>query len=265
MTPQAFVRIYFNRKKKNNPAYSHRAFARDLSWSPSFLSQIMCGKKSIPPARVRKLSRVLDMDLEARDQFEKLLVSQTLKKKGLETSPLRQKRNSNSFLSYAPVQKRLSHILRQWYHIAILDLTTCENFKSDPDWISEKLGITLGETEKALQTLVKEGLLALTENHYTKTNVKMRFPASEQVLFDVREFHKQMIVKALHALQKTDVKNFERRLISGITVATNPTQIKKAQSRLNEAMHEISEILGQGPCTELYQLNVQLFPLSSSL
>jgi uncharacterized protein (TIGR02147 family) len=262
MTPHHFVKLYFVRKIKNNPAYSMRAFARDMNWSPSFLSQVLSGKKHIPPARTHRISRVLDMDLEASDQLEKLIISQTLQNKGLDSGRVNRQNKKSRFTEFTPIKKNLSYLLRQWYNIVILDLTTCENFQPDPDWISKRLGISKSQSEKAIKTLLPEGLLTGTEKGFTKTNLKLRFPASENVLKDVREYHRQMILKALCTLQKTQSKDLQCRLINGITVATNPTQIRKAQSRLNEVMHEISDILGNGPCTEVYQLNVQLFSIT---
>lgn len=60
---------------------------------------------------------------------------------------------------------------------------------------------------------------------------------------------------------KTSKNDFERRLISGITVAVNPHKVEQCKKMLDETLHQVSLILSEGECTEVYQMNIQLFPL----
>jgi hypothetical protein len=53
-------------------------------------------------------------------------------------------------------------------------------------------------------------------------------------------------------------------LITGLTFAGNPANFERAQRHLHQALYESAEILTAGPCTEVYQLNAQLFLLTSS-
>ena len=48
LTSNNLICMYFERKKKNNAAYSMRAFARDLKLSQSYVSEILSGKKRFP-------------------------------------------------------------------------------------------------------------------------------------------------------------------------------------------------------------------------
>ena len=74
-----------------------------------------------------------------------------------------------------------------------------------------------------------------------------------------------MIAKALWTLNhKQDDVSLANSLITGITIATNPKQIEKAKEKLTIALHDIAEILSTGECTEVYQLNLQLFGITES-
>ena len=90
----------------------------------------------------------------------------------------------------------------------------------------------------------------------------MRIPTtrSRQI---IRQFHLQMIDKAKLHLQKNNEKvSFEKRLVTGYTIAVNPKQINKAKLILEKALIEASMQLIKGKAKEVYQLQLQLFPLS---
>jgi hypothetical protein len=54
-------------------------------------------------------------------------------------------------------------------------------------------------------------------------------------------------------------ESFERRLITGISIAANPENLDRARDILLAALHEVASVLSEGECTELYHLNAQLF------
>ena len=72
-----------------------------------------------------------------------------------------------------------------------------------------------------------------------------------------------MIAKALQVLLgETDDVSFSRRMITAISFAANPQRLKQGRERLMELIYEIADIMTEGDCTEVYQLNVQFFPLT---
>ena len=47
-----------------------------------------------------------------------------------------------------------------------------------------------------------------------------------------------------------------------MTFACNPEKLDEAKMRIEEAMFRIVRELTKGDCTEVYQYNLQLFPLT---
>lgn len=80
---------------------------------------------------------------------------------------------------------------------------------------------------------------------------------------EVRQFHDQMIVKSRAELKKTEAQDFTRRYITGATFALNSAQLEQLKSLVASFLNEITQAGAQGPCDEVYQCNVQLFPLTS--
>ena len=251
---------YFERKKASRGTFSVRGFAKALKVAPSFVSGMLQGKKSIPLARVGQIATILELDLLALAEFKRALAQQVLDEHNIsidDSGPTMQKASKK----YRPAPKKHFSILASWYHVAILDLCTCDNFQKDNKWIADQLGITVYQVEFALKHLQSLGVLVETKDSYRKVNSKIRLAYNESHA-DIRKFHAQMIEKALEELKtKTSPEDFQKREITGITIAANPKNVKRARLRLTEALHEVAEILSEGETTDLYQINAQLFTL----
>jgi uncharacterized protein (TIGR02147 family) len=163
--------------------------------------------------------------------------------------------------SFVPMPNKHFSLLTPWYNIAILDLSTCDHFQKDPLWIAAQLGIGRYQVVEALKALVEHGLLIETETGYTKVESKIRLSLNSSHA-EIRKFHYQMIEKAQEELsKKTSKQDFDRREISGITIATNPANLEQARQHILKAVHEAADMLSVGECTDLYQINTQLFSL----
>jgi transcriptional regulator with XRE-family HTH domain len=56
-----YLKAEFRRRHKRNPSYSLRAFAQYLEISPSFLSQVLSGKRSMGVLTLSKVSKRLNL------------------------------------------------------------------------------------------------------------------------------------------------------------------------------------------------------------
>lgn len=257
------LKIYFERKKLTFPSYSLRALARDLDVSPAYVSTILSGKKALPEQRLKDFIRVLDLDDIAILQLKNALFPESIKDAKMGENQLGRD-DIDFFNKYKPLDKKKYEILNDWYNIAILDLTTCENFESRPEWIAKKLRITQLEVEIAIENLKRHNLLCEKDGKLQKVELKLRFPTkiSQTV---IRKFHKQMIKKAYDELDaKTKDDDFANRLILGSTFAVNSTKMDLLKEKIQNALFEVSSTASDGPCQSVYQLNIQFFPLSRS-
>jgi uncharacterized protein (TIGR02147 family) len=262
----AFLRNYFEMKKKSSPSFSLRGLAKRIKVDPSFLSLIFSGKKSIPKARFQQIIDGLGMDKPAETHLKHLIRNELLSKQAITVDELG-KDQSNSriavdFSEYTPMRTQNFDILNTWYILPVLDLFTCKNSSSDPAHIADRLEISETQARAAVECLLNIGLLEEGPAGLKKSRAKIRFPASTSKE-SVRAYHREMIAKARQCLlSQTRPEEYQRRLITGSTVAVNPKNLERAKARLNDALHEIMEILLEGDCTEVYQLNLQLFPLT---
>lgn len=265
--PHELLGRFLRLKKERNPRYSARALARDLGVAASYVSGLLAGKKNIPVERLGEIARALGMDEIAfrmlkrailQAESEKLAFSLGLAK---ETKKRRTKKKE-VLDDFKEVSQPLMRLLERWYMIAVMDLVTCDNFEEDPRWIAERLGIAPHEARTALEDLKANGLIEKRLDRWVKCADKIRLP-THQSLPLVRGFHNEMIKRAQRDLrERTDHASFSRRSITGLTIAANPANLERARHHLLQAIYECAEILTEGPCTEVYQLNSQLFPLT---
>lgn len=237
-------KTYFERKKKSSAGFSLRGLARKLGVSASFLSQLINGKKPIPAKLVKPLAKALDIEPEMLSMPKRRV----------------QVRSEVEDWSLAGVDAH--KILRNWYYIPILELTTLADFDGSAQSIAERLGLSQTSTAVALRELIGLGLVEIRDGKYAKTDSKLRFTSATTTHL-IRKFHDDMLEKGQHAL-RTAVSDddFQRRLITGITVSAAPEAIAVAKQKLAAVLHEIANELSAAPGTEVYQLCGLLFPLT---
>jgi uncharacterized protein (TIGR02147 family) len=255
----------FQEKLKKNPAYSLRAASRDLGVTHGYLSLVLNGKKRLTFKRAVQFAQFLHMDEERTELFLKAVSIESMKdpqcRSFLQSSMTQT--SSGQANEFAMLEIDRFRVLSEWYHIAILDLTLVTQFKADPTWVAIELGISTDQVKTAVARLERLGLLEISNGRWIKTSAKLAVPTTYSDRA-VREFHGQMINKALEALQLTSPEDFAAREISGVTFTVDPERLPEAKKRVEKFKREMMEFMGDGHCTALYQMNVQLFNLNKT-
>jgi transcriptional regulator with XRE-family HTH domain len=109
------IRNEFQNRKRNNPSYSLRAFAKTLGIQPGRLSEYLNGNRVISNQMAEKVVTRL----------------------GLNSSIFR----AHSLQNVDFIEDEIFSVIGDWQHFAILSLMDTNNFKNDPKWIGERLGI----------------------------------------------------------------------------------------------------------------------------
>lgn len=247
-------------KKKKNPAYSQRALARDLGTSPVFVTKLLAGQKKVPAARYKKLFKILDMDLSMQTEFMKAAMLIALPTKELRSIAKASLGSARSTMDSLRVEPKKFGILRHWYNAAILIYVSCEDLDSSVPSISNYFKLTEAQVTGALTELEAAGLAKMENGIWIKNKNSTHF-SNTKSRAELTEFNRQMIQKAFQETTKTSQEDSDKRLLTTLTVAVNPDKIELAKKLFSSFLGEISEILNEGVCKEVYQCNIQLFPL----
>src|SRR5690606_7451542 len=171
---------------------------------------------------------------------------------------------SKRFQEWRKLDAARLEYLRHWYYPAIRELAAHPDFEASPDWIGPRLWSKLGREEilRALQVLEELGVLVrdpdgklVRGTRTLSTGPNLKGEASVVA----RSFLRQMMEQASESL---DAVPSERRHVTAITVAVRAETVHELRDRIQRFRHEILERCDQDEgATEVYQLNIQLFPL----
>ncbi len=253
----------FNRKKERNPAYSRSALARDLGVSAAFVSNVFTAKKAIPPELYEKLCYALELDsLEKNNLTEAMLLEKSQKGQMFEAV-----KNTLETREASPALTRKStelsvNLLTHWYYLAVLENLSTVSAQKNPELIAQRLGLSDYQLSDALDFLSSNKLIEKKNGGWVKSENHLYFPVGRSKQ-SVRNFHKQMIDKAkIDLATKTSEDDFNKRSFMGFTFSANPQQIEKVKVKIQKFLSQVTIEAGEGSCTEVYQCNLQLFPLT---
>ncbi len=242
-----FQREYLKRRNKNC-AYSVRAFSNYLKLASASVSHLLSGKRKPSLKFVTRLFEQLDVN-----PHEKELILKSLKNKALKDYRL------NKETRYEMIALDGFKLISDWYHYTILELTTVENFKFDYSWIAKQLGISVTETRQAVERLLRLDLLieqkgTLIKTHGFVTNAEDGVTSSA-----LKQLQRHILKKALDAIDEVPLVEKD---ITSMTMAIDERKLPEARKRITQFRRELCEFLEDGPKTRVFNLGVQLYPVS---
>lgn len=239
------------RRQRKNPAYSLRAFAKDLEIDSSNLSAILQNKRSLPNKRSSHIAKKLKLT----PKESALFVASTLRKQ-MAIDAIQVIHDTKNYL----LDEKYYKIISEWEYYAFLQLLNVKGFKADFSWISARLNISDSRARFIVRDLLdlefiksdaKKGYIRTTPSLETSENI------GSQAL---QEAHRESLEIAKEKLESIPV---ELRDFSSITIAINTQKMPEAKAIIREFQDKIHALLSKGATDEVYQLNCQLFPLTT--
>lgn len=239
-------------KQRNNPHYSLRAYARDIGIHPATLSQIIKGNRPLPQKDSNAVATRLNLGPAEKNLFMESL-----------------SRNKSTLdqIRINPVDNRLIldesyyKIIAEWEHYALLELFNLKNFKRTKEEVAYHLDLTINRTEVVINNLVVCGLLEIDKNgrlSKVHSDVRTTEDITSQAL---RASHKEALEMGKEKLEKidTDLRDF-----SSSTLALDLKKLPEAKVIIREFRQKMAALLEEGDKTEVYQLAIQFYPLSTT-
>lgn len=153
--------------------------------------------------------------------------------------------------------------LSRWYYAAIYAMADSPDFQGDAAWILSKLTptVSLTEVKEALGDLQNLELLKKVDGKLVPSHSIVRTPDAVRSTA-VRRYHESMIQLAHQSLSLP----LEERDVTGLTLSFSRDQIPALQERIRRFRSEINqEFGGNGTPEQVFQVNIQFFPLSRPL
>lgn len=248
----------FTIRRDRNPSYSLRAFSRDLGISASRISEILNRKRGLSVTNASQIADRLGMHRQEKEIFILLVESQHARSASLKQRAQKKIESLEAQKEVFVLQADLFSLVSEWYHNAILELLEVEGAKHSSDWIAGKLGITVVQTENALDRLERVGLVEKKNGKYIPVH---QFSSSYSNLPSkaFRIYHEQILEKAKQAIWSQETS--ERVLLS-TTAAIDSRDLKAVEKRLRKFSRTLTAGLKRKPKKDkVYCLSIQFFGL----
>lgn len=259
-----FLQNEFELRRRGNPSYSMRAFARDLGFSSGALSEVIKGTRHISINRFEELAPKLQLSETETLHFKLQIALQKGSRASQEIANEIQEeistlhRKGHQIISLGEFE-----VASNWLCFAILNLSDTCDFTWNPEWIANRFSTTVSEVSTALQSLHEVGLISWDPEKQSAEHLgKMQLATpSDLPSRSIRRYHSTLLQKAQESVEKI---SHRKRMVSGIGFAIN-------KSRFNELKNEIDAFMDdllnrycdlKEEKHEVYQLQVALFPLS---
>jgi len=260
-----YLKDYYEDRKARFPYFSYRYFCQKAKIkSPSLFKDVVEGKRNLTPRTIEAFCK--GMSLTERDsRFFTALVgfnqAKTSKEKQqyLETMrELRQRINQE----VVPIDKY--EYYSKWYHVVIRELACCIDWNENHEVLAKAVRppITVRQARESIQFLLDSGFLIRTsEGSYRQSNPAIT-SGTEVTSFAVRKFNQLMANRGAEAV---DTMTPDERDIRSMVIGISPRSYKLIKDEMREFLDRIVRIVHDDKSAQIvYNMNIQLFPLSSS-
>lgn len=261
-----FLRSFYEAEKARLPAFSYRYFARKAGFSsPNFLQLVIEGQRNLGKDSVERFVKALKLPAEEANFFRDLVAFNQAKNISEKNLYFEKVVQSRRFQVWRKLDGALLEYLRHWYYPAIRELAGRADFRDDPGWIADQLWARVSREEiaralgvlESLQLLVRGPDGRLSRGEPTVSTGPEARGAAKVV---AAAFLRQMLERASESI---DAVPPERRDVGSITVAVKKETIPELQERIRKFRRELLDRCDQDrDPTEVYQVNIQLFPLT---
>jgi uncharacterized protein (TIGR02147 family) len=261
-----FLRDYYEEQKKTTRVFSYRFFSRKAGInSPNFLKQIIESKRNLTRLTIDKFITALKLNNKEASFFRHLVLFNQAK-----VATEKQEHYAVMLSMMHTVKElRLSALQHEyynhWFVPVVREMVSLYNFKGDYKSLAAAVvpSISVREARYAVKLLLKLGLIEqLPDGRYRQTEAAI-ISDSRVARMAVRSFNREMLRKAETALEEVPV---EQRQIYGVTVGISKECYDVLAAEMAAFRDRVVAIVnGDTASDSVYQLHMQLFPLSRRL
>jgi transcriptional regulator with XRE-family HTH domain len=231
----------YQKRVQKNPSFSMRAFSEKVGIDQSLLSKLISGKRNFSARTAKEACEFLGVHVS------RVLKSETV----------------NPAQRFEQLQEDQFFLIADWYHFAILELIKTKGFKSESAAIAHRLDVPVLLISQALERLERLGFIK-------RRNGKWDLSKASNLWSDLKSTNaaRKSLQRALHekSLNAIDDVSFDMREHSTLTVAVNPALMPEVKKRIEEFKASLDQFIEEnGPATEVYNLCVSFYPLTSSV
>lgn len=259
---RAFLKAHAEIKQLGNSHWNLSLWARSLGLqSTSSLTKVLSGERKPGPKMVDQLVRYFKFSPEEESHFRSLVLLTKDKNASLMSALLARTKSNEQALQKRVLELFEFRLIAEWQHLSIRELFRVK-----------KLGLTAAKIKKLLkeqlstETIEKSVSLLKSLNLLTKNKEGRLYSPDVQILTQnempdaaVRFYHEQKLEHAKKQLTQTPASEREYQ---SLTLLIDRDELPKIKRKIRDFVQALEAEIASKKVNQLYQFQVQLFPVS---
>lgn len=259
-----FLSDYYREKKKTSRAFSYRYFCGKAGIkSPVFLKQVIDGERNLTESMAEKFLTAMQLSEKEQRYFRHLVLFNQAKTSDRKQEHYAVLRSMMNRVNERVLSPDLFDYFSFWYHPALRELVCLGDFRDDFDAIGRTLipPISAREAKAGVKLLVRLGMIVRQADGSYRQKEAALATGNDIVSLAVRSFNGHMVLLAKDAIERFPIT---QRHVSGITLSCTDELYKAISEEVSAFKDRVVAMVNRSvePHSRVYQLNVQLFPLS---
>lgn len=260
---RAYLRDFFQDRKKSNPSYSYRLFNKTAGiTSPSLFKEIVDHKRGLTPATIPLF--IKGMHLNDRDArfFRAMVRFNQAKTDHEKLEQLEFMRGLKPSVKQTLVPMSQYEYYAKWYHGTVRELACTLDWSGDYTRLAHAVSprISKREARESVELLLKLGFIRKTKTGgYIQADPAIS-TGSEVVSLAVRKLNKDMAGLGQEAVEAYSPV---RRHITSMIMGISEKSYGLIKREILEFKQRLCNIVDDDKDTDrVYNINIQLFPVS---
>jgi uncharacterized protein (TIGR02147 family) len=258
-----FLRDYYKERKSEKPFFSYRFIGSRVGMDSSYVIKVLQGALHIARNKIDAFIRLLDLNEKEAEYFATLV--QFCRAKGERERKLCfDKLFSFTTVTARRVEASQYEFFQKWYYSAVWALIDCRPFAGDYRDLADRCmpAITVWDAKRAVRLLEKLGFISRGADKVFRTSALNLTTGQKWFSHAVEQYQREMIRLAGESIERFDK---HERDISTVTLSVAESALPEVQEVIRQFRSTLIKIVNATtPSDRVYQLNVQLFPLSRS-
>lgn len=256
------IELELEKRIARNPSYSLRAFARDVSISPSRLSEVLKNKNGLSLKNASIIAHELKLNDKEKDYFITSVRSQHARSAREKKEALAKLNLLEKKIPVKKIKTDESKIISNWHHLAILELFNLRNFKLNIKYVQDNLNIPKEAALDAIKRLKKLEWIRNINSEWI-TEEAFRSFTSQVPSEAIRNYHKSIIKEATNAIDKQTI---HERNLQSLILSISKEQIPEAFAELEKFCIDFNQKYSaqKNNGEKIYALAIQFFNLGKN-
>jgi uncharacterized protein (TIGR02147 family) len=257
-----FLTDFIDQQKTTSRGFSLRSFAQKAGVAASLLNDILSKRQNLTIQAMHKYAIAIELGAKEIAYFEALV--------GFNNATTNQEKNrffgEMVHLRGRSAVKFIDHqqyeYFSEWYHAVVRELVTHGRMGCDADKISQCINpvVSSAKVKKSIALLQELGLIYEADGVWHASDKVL---SSEYQIQSValKNYHIGMLERAAESLDK---HTSDEREFQGLTLSVSKATFEQMKNRIRSLSDELlaMAVLEKNESDEVYQINLQMFPLT---